>query len=50
MVLNSSALVRTRELAHQYSAKALEALERLPPTMARDALEGLAGKVVDRTR
>jgi geranylgeranyl pyrophosphate synthase len=50
MVLNSSALARTRELAREYSAKALEALECLPPTMAKDALAGLVGKVVDRTR
>lgn len=50
MVLNSNALTRTRELARDYSAKALEALDRLPPTTAKQALEGLATKVVDRAR
>ena len=50
MVLKSNALARTRELARGYSVKALEALEHLPPTLARDALEGLSRKVVDRAR
>jgi len=50
MVLNSKALVRTRELAREYSAKAVEALEHLPTSVARDGLEGLAWKAVDRVR
>ncbi|KAF8323795.1 terpenoid synthase, partial [Clavulina sp. PMI_390] len=48
MVLNSNALARTRDLARDYSNKALEALDRLPPTTSKQALENLAAKVVDR--
>lgn len=50
MVLNSNALTQTRKLARDYSAKALEALDRLPPTTAKESLEALAVKVVDRAR
>lgn len=50
LVLRSKALDRTRSLAREYSDKALEALALLPHTEAREALEILASKVVERVR
>ena len=49
-VRNSNALERTHHLARDYASKALEALNLLPWTDARDALASLAEKVVDRAK
>ncbi|KAF9508437.1 hypothetical protein BS47DRAFT_1365974 [Hydnum rufescens UP504] len=48
LVMHSNALERTRNLAKEYSNKALEVLDRLPHTDAKDALASLASTVVER--
>ncbi|KAF8336377.1 hexaprenyl pyrophosphate synthase [Cantharellus anzutake] len=50
LVHRSNALARTHQLAKDYASKALEALNLLPWTEARDALVSLAGKAVDRAK
>lgn len=50
MVLSSMALHKTRDLARAYSTKALQALDRLPDTTAKEALRTLTEKVVDRAK
>ena len=47
-VNGSSALQRTRELAHKYAAKAKEVLGELPESEAKAGLEVLAEKVIGR--
>ncbi|EJD54467.1 terpenoid synthase [Auricularia subglabra TFB-10046 SS5] len=47
-VRNSRALQRTRDLARQHADKARDVLQHLPPSEARDALEVLAERVVQR--
>ncbi|KDQ15550.1 hypothetical protein BOTBODRAFT_108396 [Botryobasidium botryosum FD-172 SS1] len=50
LVLRSSALDRTRQLAKQYADKALEVLEHIPESDAREGLAVVAGMVIERTR
>ncbi|KAF9472418.1 terpenoid synthase [Pholiota conissans] len=48
MVYASSGVQRTRELAQAYADAAVDVLQVLPPSAARDALEGLARLVMSR--
>ncbi|KAF9510262.1 hypothetical protein BS47DRAFT_1373341 [Hydnum rufescens UP504] len=50
LVMHSNALERTQNLTKEYSNKALEVLDRLPHTDAKDALASLASAVVEHTR
>ncbi|KIJ66433.1 hypothetical protein HYDPIDRAFT_86698 [Hydnomerulius pinastri MD-312] len=48
LITISSGVSRTRDLAHAHAEKAREVLRVLPPSEARDALEGLTEGVVRR--
>lgn len=51
LVLKSDGMERTRVLARQYAEEAKRVVrERLPPSEAREGLEGLAESVVDRCK
>eukprot|EP01039_Chlorochromonas_danica_P005748 gene5748-6332_t len=49
LVQRSQGLQRCKDLAQVHAERALEALEALPPSIARDSLQALACKVVVRT-
>lgn len=48
IVLRSSGVQRTRELAQAYSDKAKEVLQVLPDSEAKSALEALTERVIGR--
>ena len=48
LVLSSSGLAKCRQLAQIHAEKAIESIESLAPSPARDALVALACKVVTR--
>jgi hexaprenyl-diphosphate synthase len=51
LVLKSDGMDRTRALARKYAEEAKRVVrERLPPSEAREGLEGLAEQVVDRCK
>ncbi|ORX87171.1 terpenoid synthase [Basidiobolus meristosporus CBS 931.73] len=50
LVWRSNGIVQTRKLAESYCQKAINAVQQLPPSQAREALIQLAHKVVTRTK
>lgn len=50
LALDSDGLSQTANLAQEYCSSALEALNRIPSSPSRDALEGIAHQVLTRTR
>ncbi len=49
LVNKSSGLMKCKALAQVHAEKAIEAINILPPSLARDALVGLAIKIVTRS-
>eukprot|EP00743_Colponemidia_sp_Colp-15_P005066 GILK01005455.1.p1 GENE.GILK01005455.1~~GILK01005455.1.p1 ORF type:complete len:470 (-),score=75.63 GILK01005455.1:103-1326(-) len=50
MIQSSNALQRTKLLALQHTEKAIEVISPLPPSLAKDALIAMAGRVVTRLK